>query len=176
MRNYHFRHTGVLFPVTLIPVAAYELSYECRVSGAAECLRCQFAGVAPLRSALHSYRTFTTRGLYLIDRCSFDSVVLQVYPMRNYHFRHTGVLFPVTLIPVAAYEAFLRVQSERSERLRELHEVQGSRELAPWRGPGEQPGQVWARVSAPASPRPQAPAAQHRRHAGTEINNFNICI
>ena len=40
--------------------------------------------------------------------------------MRNYHFRHTGVLFPVTLIPVAAYKAALRVQSERSERLREL--------------------------------------------------------
>ena len=53
-------------------------------------------------------------------------------------------MFPVTLIPIAAYKAFLRVQSERSERLRELHEVQGSRELAPWRGPGEQPGQVWA--------------------------------
>ena len=36
----------------------------------AECLRCQFAVVAPLRSALHSYRTFTTRGLYFIDRCA----------------------------------------------------------------------------------------------------------
>ena len=32
----------------------------------AECLRCQFAGVAPLRSALHSYQTFTTRGLYFM--------------------------------------------------------------------------------------------------------------
>ena len=32
---------------------------------------------------------------------------------------HT-VLFPVTLIPVAACKASLRVQSERSERLREL--------------------------------------------------------
>ena len=105
--------------------------YEYRVSGAAECLRCQFAPVAPLRSALHSYRsfttrglylidTFTTRGLYLIDRCSFDSVVLQVYPMRNYHFRHTGVLFPVTLVTIAGYKVSLRVQSERSERLREL--------------------------------------------------------
>ena len=51
--------------------------------------------------------------------------------MRNYHFRHAGrglylidrcggVLFPDTLIPSAAYKAFLRVQSERSERLREL--------------------------------------------------------
>ena len=29
----------------------------------------QFAGFAPLRSALHSYRTFVTRGLYFIDRC-----------------------------------------------------------------------------------------------------------
>ena len=29
----------------------------------------QFAPVAPLRSALHSNRTFTTRGLYFIDRC-----------------------------------------------------------------------------------------------------------
>ena len=37
---------------------------EClRCQFAAECLRCQFAGVAPLRSALHSYRSFTTRGL-----------------------------------------------------------------------------------------------------------------
>ena len=58
---------------------------------AAECLRCQFAGVAPLRSALHSYRTFTTRGRYFIDRCGFDSDVLQVYPMRNYNFRFIAV-------------------------------------------------------------------------------------
>ena len=43
---------------------------------AAECLRCQFAGVAALRSALRSYRTFTTRGLYFIDRCGFDGDVL----------------------------------------------------------------------------------------------------
>ena len=28
----------------------------------------QFAGVAALRSALHSYRTFTTRGRYFVDR------------------------------------------------------------------------------------------------------------
>ena len=75
----------------------------------------QFAGVAALRSALHSYRTFITRGLYFIDRCGFDSVVLQVYPMRNYHFRHAGVLFPATLVTIAAFEAFSRVQSERSK-------------------------------------------------------------
>ena len=37
-------------------------------AGAAECLRCQFAGVAALRSALHSYRTFVTRGRYFVDR------------------------------------------------------------------------------------------------------------
>ncbi len=83
--------------------------YGCRVSGAAECLRCQFAvrartgqfaGLAALRSALHSYRTFVTRGLYLIDSCG-------------------GVLFPADLITIAAYEAALRVQSERSERIRE---------------------------------------------------------
>ena len=61
----------------------------------------QFAGVAALRSALHSYRTFTTRGRYFIDRCG-------------------GVLFPVAFIQSAGYKAFLRVQSERSERLREL--------------------------------------------------------
>ena len=67
----------------------------------------QFAPVASLRSALHSYRTFTTRGLYLIDRCSFDSVVLQVYPMRNYHFRHAGVLFPATFVQNAGYKASL---------------------------------------------------------------------
>ena len=72
-----------------------KLPYECRVSGAAECLRCQFAGVAALRSALHSYRTFTTRGLYFIDRCG-------------------GVLFPVALVTIAAYKVPLRVQSERS--------------------------------------------------------------
>ena len=63
-------------------------SYECGVRSEelgvvvtlrfapAECLRCQFAPVAPLRSALHSYRTFTTRGLYFIDRCGFDCDVL----------------------------------------------------------------------------------------------------
>ena len=60
----------------------------------------QFAPVAPLRSALHSNRTFITRGLYFIDRCA-------------------GVMFPVALAQSAAYEASLRVQSERSERLRE---------------------------------------------------------
>ena len=53
-------------------------------------------------------------------------------------------MFPATLITIAGNKVSLRVQSERSERLRELHEVQGSRELAPWRGPGEQPGQVRA--------------------------------
>ena len=75
--------------------------YECRVSGAPACRRCQFAPVAPLRSALHSYRTFTTRG--------------------RYFFGISGiVLFPAAFIQIAAYKAFLRVQSERSERLREL--------------------------------------------------------
>ena len=68
----------------------------CSVSALrAECLRCQFAPVAPLRSALHSNRTFITRGLYFIDRCA-------------------GVMFPVALAQSAAYEASLRVQSERS--------------------------------------------------------------
>ena len=52
-------------------------------------------GVAPLRSALHSNRTFITRGLYFFGRCA-------------------GVLFPVALTPGAAYKASLRVQSERS--------------------------------------------------------------
>ena len=33
--------------------------------------------------------------------------------------RHAGVMFPVALAQSAAYEASLRVQSERSERLRE---------------------------------------------------------
>ena len=77
-----------------------KLPYGCRVSGAAECLRCQFAvrartgqfaGVAALRSALHSYRTFTTRGRYFISRRSFDSDVLQLYPMCNYNFRFIAV-------------------------------------------------------------------------------------
>ena len=76
----------------------------------AECLRCQFAvrartgqcaGVAPLRSALHSNRTFVTRGRYFVDRCP-------------------GVLFPAAFIQNAGYKVFLRAQSERSERLREL--------------------------------------------------------
>ncbi len=31
-----------------------------------------------------------------------------------------GVLFPVTLVTIAGYKVSLRVQSERSERLREL--------------------------------------------------------
>ena len=57
--------------------------------------RCAFG------SALHSNRTFTTRGLYFVDRCG-------------------DVLFPAAFVPVAAYKASLRVQSERSERLREL--------------------------------------------------------
>ena len=48
----------------------------------------------------------------------------------------SSVLFLAELIQIAACKAALRVQSERSERLRELHEVQGSRELAPWRGRG----------------------------------------
>ena len=96
------------------------IDVRCGKATAAECLRSQFAAVAPLRSALHSYRTFVTRGLYLIDRCGFDSDVLQVYPMRDYNFRHAGVLFPAALITVAANKVSLRVQSERSERLREL--------------------------------------------------------
>ena len=97
MRNYNFRHAGVLFP-------------------AAECLRCQFAPVAALRSALHSYRTFITRGLYLISRCGFDSDVLQVYPMRNYHFRHAGrrQTERAYTITIAGNKVFFRVQSERS--------------------------------------------------------------
>ena len=65
--------------------------------------------------------------------------------MRDYNFRHAGILFPAALTPGAGNKIFLRVQSERSERLRELHEVQGSRELAPWRGSGaSSPGRVWA--------------------------------
>ena len=36
----------------------------------------QFAGVAALRSALHSDQTFVTRGLYLITRRGFDSDAL----------------------------------------------------------------------------------------------------
>ena len=87
-----------------------KLPCECRVSGAPACRRCQFAGVAPLRSALHSYRTFTTRG--------------------RYFFGISGiVLFPAALVQNAAYKASLRVQSERSERLRELTAQALRREL-----------------------------------------------
>ena len=39
------------------------------LTGAVRARTGQFAGFAPLRSALHSYRTFTTRGRYFIDRC-----------------------------------------------------------------------------------------------------------
>ena len=41
----------------------------------------QFAGFAALRSALHSNRTFTTRGLYLIDSCGTppQTNVMSVY-------------------------------------------------------------------------------------------------
>ena len=78
----------------MLKLILYSAAAEClRCQFAAECLRCQFAPVAALRSALHSYRTFTTRGLYFIDRCGFDSDVLQLYPMCNYHFRHAGALF-----------------------------------------------------------------------------------
>ena len=59
---------------------------------AAECLRCQFAPVAPLRSALHSKGSFVTRGLYYFGRSGFDSDVLQVYPMCNYYFRFVAAL------------------------------------------------------------------------------------
>ena len=92
---------------------------------AAECLRCQFAGVAPLRSALHSDRTFVTRGRYLLTGAALLNVecgkwnaelLLHYALLRR---RHAGVLFLVALVTIAAYKASLRVQSERSERLRE---------------------------------------------------------
>ena len=77
----------------------------------------------PFRSALEPNIHYSRSLLY--DRCG-------------------GVMFPVAFIQSAGNKVFLRVQSERSERLRELHEVQGSRELAPWRGSGaSSPGQVW---------------------------------
>ena len=118
-----------------------KLPYGCRVSGAPACRQCQFAPVAPLRSALHSNRTFTTRGLYFIDRCGGVPPVrartgqfAAVAPLRSaLHSYRTfvtrglylidrcgGVLFPVALVPSAAKKTSLRVQSERSERLREL--------------------------------------------------------
>ena len=55
--------------VQKVTIAAYNVSFcECR--GAERRVPgCQFAGVAPLRSALHSYRTFITRGLNFIGRC-----------------------------------------------------------------------------------------------------------
>ena len=62
--------------------------------------------------------------------------------MRDYHFSHTGrglyfidrcggVLFPVAFVPIAAKKTSLRVQSERSERLRELTPAARRRELTP---------------------------------------------
>ena len=85
--------------MALVTIAAYKVSLRVQSerSGGVPPVRArtgQFAGVAPLRSALHSNRTFITRGLYFIDRCG-------------------GVLFPVALTPGAGYKAALRVQSER---------------------------------------------------------------
>ena len=54
------------------------------------------------------------RGLYLIDS-----------------YGTAGVLFPAAFVPDAAYKASLRVQSERSERLRELPSA-GARRKCPW--------------------------------------------
>ena len=73
---------------------------------------------APLRSALHSYRTFTTRGRYFFGRSGFAKCGM--WNCCYTTLRSAGVLFPEDLVQNAAYEAFLRVQSERSERLREL--------------------------------------------------------
>ena len=64
----------------------------------------QFAGFAALRSALHSYRTFTTRGRYLLTGAALTVMYCKYIPC-------------VTIIsgtPVAANKASLRVQSERS--------------------------------------------------------------
>ena len=66
--------------------------------GAVPALSARGGRCASLRSALIP-NIRNSRSL-LIDRCG-------------------GVLFPVALTPIAAYEAFSRVQSERSERLRE---------------------------------------------------------
>ena len=64
----------------------------------------------PFRSALEP-NIRNSRSL-LIDRCG-------------------GVLFPAALITVAANKVSLRVQSERSERLRELPSAGTHRELTP---------------------------------------------
>jgi len=81
----------------------------------AQCLRCQFAGVAALRSALHSYRTFVTRGLYLLTGAALLNVECGKWNCCYTTLRSAGVLFPVALVPIAAYKASSRVQSERSE-------------------------------------------------------------
>ena len=80
------------------------------------------------------------------------------------------------IVTIAGYKACFRVQSEWSERLRELHEVQGSRELAPWRGRGcpvdtSQPKAEKRRPSRQARPGASSPgrvwaAAQQCGHAG----------
>ena len=62
----------------IVTIEGYELPYECRVSGAPACRRCQFAPVAPLRSALHSYRTFTTRGRYLLTGAPAERTITRI--------------------------------------------------------------------------------------------------
>ena len=130
----------------------------------------QFAPVAPLRSALHSNRTFTTRGLYFIDRCAgvpvrartgqFAGVAAlrsalhsnRTFITRGRYFigRCAGVLFPDTLIPSAGYKAALRVQSERSERLRELTPAarRRSERLRELRAQALRPLKRWAKLCA----------------------------
>ena len=102
----------VLFPDTLIPGAAYEASLRVQSerSGGVPPLSIRGVRSTPFRSALEP-NIYYSRSL-LIDSCA-------------------GVLFPDTLIPGAAYEASLRVQSERSERLRELPSAGTHRELTP---------------------------------------------
>ena len=90
MRNYHFRHTGVLFPVAFIQNAGNKASLRVQSerSGGVPPLSIRAGRSTPFRSALIPNIHYS-RSL-LIDRCGFDSDVLQVYPMRNYHFRHAG--------------------------------------------------------------------------------------
>ena len=75
---YFFDRCGdVLFPAAFVPVAAYKASLRVKSerSGAVPALSVR-GGRCAFGSALHSNRTFITRGLYFIDRCGFDSDVL----------------------------------------------------------------------------------------------------
>ncbi len=126
------RHAGVMFPAAFIQSAAYEAS-----------LRVQSERSERLRELTPAARRRSER----LRELTAEALRRELTPAARWRS------VPRCFFQSAAYEASLRVQSERSERLRELtpaarrrserlrelHEVQGSRELAPWRIPKAEP-------------------------------------